>query len=340
MRLPKIAWRANGLRVMILLGALVLVLVLILDLSSSGNRIIVAKSMSVVNFKHFNTQRHRKEPSSETKFVYFVGIEGTGHHLIRDIVSKSPTAKRLDALGLADTHYNLARTNKQLKLQMPLPESLPNNTCASIYTNSTYPLFLELLTSIANKTRNQTVTIPVNCVDRGTFASYPFGPRRHSCFKNPDIDLFYQACNEVGVACEHVYLYRDLYSVIASTTMKRRFNSSVLNAILLYTYILKYLYTALSNHSSKLTACLGVLEPDASNDTVWHPLADLLGWQYQYTEFNVFLNSLYQPPVQMSLQDRKRLIPTELMDEMDALVQAEEKVLSLCPKRSNVVEDV
>lgn len=315
-----------------------LALVLIIELVQTPGKII-AKSSSSVRFKHFTKPLQQEKCLNETKFVFFVGLEGTGHHLIRDIAFKSPTTKQLIALGLDETHYKLAKTNKQLMLKMPAPGTSNDTICNSMSNETTYQLFVDLLTTIASKTSTPSITIPVNCRGRGTFASYPFNIKRRPCFDIPNIDLFYRACNQVGVACEHIYLYRDLYSVIASTTVKRKFNRSVRFSILLYTSILEYLYTAFSNPLSKLTACWGVLDPGATNDTVWHPLADMYGWHNRHAEFDIFLNKLYQPPMEMSLQDRKRLIPAELEDEMEAFVRAQEKVLSLCPSESDGMKD-
>lgn len=190
-------------------------------------------------------------------------------------------------------------------------------------------MFVELMTSIANKTSNDTLTIPVNCISRTIMLSYPFDTTRYPCFTIPNIDLFYQTCQQVGVECQHVLLHRDLYSVIASTTLNRKFNSSVRKAIRLYTFVLKYLYTTLWKHSKHFKFCLGILDAN-SNDTdkVWYPLADMFG--YLREEFDAFLKSDYHTPTPLSRLDRQHLVPFELKEEMEQLQRAQERLLGLC----------
>ena len=86
----------------------------------------------------------------------------------------------------------------------------------------------------------------------------------------PNLDHFYHACDAAGDECKHAYIYRDSYSVLASTVLKRSTNQgiSTLKAIYLYTLLLQIIHSHLQNHLDRTAACIGIYEPTVSADEV------------------------------------------------------------------------
>ena len=81
-------------------------------------------------------------------------------------------------------------------------------------------------------------------------------------------------CDWFCVECKHAYIYRDPYSVLDSTTLKRNHNQlNVLKkAIHLHTPLLQIINSQLQDHSNRTVACRGFFEPTFSVDEVWNPI--------------------------------------------------------------------
>jgi hypothetical protein len=146
----------------------------------------------------------------------------------------------------------------------------------------------------------------------------------------PDIDLFYQACDAANVKCEHVYLYRDPYSVISSTTIKRHFNrNGILQATQLYTSMLDIIYAQLGNHSRRTAGCFGFFDDNSTSVQFWDDVQDMFGGDNP-AEFHEHMKKVYKPPSPLTKKKRKRLVPKEYHLPMESMVRAHENVLRLC----------
>jgi hypothetical protein len=143
------------------------------------------------------------------------------------------------------------------------------------------------------------------------------------------MDLFYQVCDAANVECEHVYLYRDPYSVISSTTIKRPFNKNVPQATKLYTNMLNIIYAQLSNHSSRTAGCFGLFDESSTSVPFWDPLQEMFGGENP-AGFHEHMKQVYKPPSPMTNEKRSALVPKEYDLPMESMMRAHEKVLSLC----------
>ena len=204
-------------------------------------------------------------PKSNVQFVFFIGLKGTGHHLLEQIVRGSPTLTLLKTLRIHpittwDFHTVLfqAYSKNGLWNAHTHPEADKLNI-TQIQDRVVY--FMQKINRKATR-NNCTITFPVNTLNgrEGPVygeVSYPnfFGECRAASY--PNLDVFYDSCDKAGADCRHVYLYRDPYQIISSTTRKRKFNPNVLNAIHMYTSHLKIIASDLQVHSSRTLGCFG-----------------------------------------------------------------------------------
>jgi len=290
----------------------------------------VRRNQSSISIKPDNT-----EGQSSTKFVIFLGLEGTGHHLVTDFTSKSPTTRRLEQLGLIQTQRALSKTLYNRRRANP---GLLNAHCASEGSNKTrlFDTAVGLLQTIANETRPDPLTVAVNCIGQDTTFSYPSGRGREKCFNYPNVELFYHACNQAGVKCEHVYLHRDPYSVLLSTTVKRTFNRTILKALHLYTLLLNIIHAQISSYPNQNAGCLGFFDSNDTQKELWGPVRDIFGWQDRQLEFNTTVQEVFHPPAVMTDEVRMKLVTPESQAAMDSMIRAHESLLSLCREQRSM----
>ena len=327
---------------------------------------------------------------SRVKFIFVIGLEGTGHHLISEIIKASPSTKRLEALqihpfltsqlsislfdyqtfdGLWDAHCKGGMT--QIPSIHPLPtinrdhlrkQSMGREKSGTSQKSSgsqrqlaEIPRYLQrpgntlnvkkrlekVVTTLENikvRTNNETspVTVAVNpwhpteilrSIDVGMM-SYP--NFRGSCRKlnYPNLDTFYQACEIARVDCEHIYIYRDPYSVLQST-IRRGMNTDTVEAIHLYTSHLHIIFSQLHAHSSRTAGCFGLFDENLSTVELWEPLSQLYGWM-DIKAFEGHLETIYRRPTPMTPEQRRNLVPSKLDPVMDSLKQIHRNVMQLC----------
>jgi hypothetical protein len=146
----------------------------------------------------------------------------------------------------------------------------------------------------------------------------------------PDIDLFYHACDVANVECVHVYLYRDPYSVVSSTTIKRHINvKGIPQATRLYTSMLNIIYAQLSLHSSRTAGCFGFFDGNSTSTELWDPLQDMFG-EEDPAGFNNRIKEVYMPPSLMTDKEKRAMFPKQYDLPMESMIRAHENVLKLC----------
>jgi len=326
-----------GKRWLFILFLMCIPLVLQLRFLHSNGNCKTENTTSVVNIKSLWNSESVQDASSflfnnknKTTFVFFVGLEGTGHHLVKELVVHSPTMRRLDTLGLNITHKQLS---KSLFSRAHPENGLMNAHCSDeeIDVKSLQDRVVDLLQTMENATRSP-MYIPVNCMGANGFYSYPVGWR--ACLNYPNLDLFYQACMEANVVCKHVLLYRNPYALLYSTTIKRHYNPTILKAIHLYTTMLNVIYSQLETHGENNTLeCFGLFEDDSN---MWRSLQHLLGWNNDHsTEFMEFVNDVYTPPTLLTFQQQLALVPPELQVYMTSMMRAHDAVVKLCRQQAS-----
>jgi hypothetical protein len=203
--------------------------------------------------------------NSTVRFIFFIGLEGTGHHLLKGIVSQSPAVDRLRQLHI---HYNwtvplqeslhhekykngLFNVHCQQQQQKQQQQQNKQNSIQNMNTTKIQDRVVDILRQInlrASLLEGQSNTIlprrtddrgfthpsriislPVNTLQASSSSGEMSYPNYHGeCRKLnfPKIDLWYQACSKAQVDCYHVYLYRDPYAIFKSTTVHRQHNNN------------------------------------------------------------------------------------------------------------------
>jgi len=302
--------------------------------------------------------------SSPVRFVFAVGLEGTAHHLLRKILKRSPAMEAVNQLDLRKTLRELqdalytGRGLFNLHCGIKVGKKGPD-------VEKTHQYVVGKLREISDAVGNSTsaidkpLSIALNAFG-GHFqmASYPqvdnlskivmiiFHVRRHSLFalslsnaqdndacrmlKYPSLDLLYSACEDAGVDCAHVYLFRDPYAIIKSTTTNRHFNENVLQGIHLYISMLHIVYGQLSRHASRTIGCFGFLEPSVTNEEVWDPIKGIFGWK-DHEKYTKYIGQVYKPPPHvLSNGEQAAIIPENYRVYTNSLVSAHKDVIELC----------
>ena len=287
-----------------------------------------------------------EQRSANGRFIFHIGIEGTGHHLLSGLLPSSPILKGLpqpvlDSLG---------------KLKSLMGPVLSKTDCYSDigHAKDTQKQFdalvkafqeadAHLSKAMSDLTDIQTpIPLPLNAFRRsGNQQSYPMSadPRCRALIF-PDMDMLYAACDAAGVLCSHVYLYRDPYQVVKSSTHKRGFNRNVVEASKLYYTMLNVIFGQLAAHGHGRTmGCWNLLKPqnnslafDEEFSDTWDTMRDLYWGPENKDSFDkAFQDTMHfhDPPNDLEAYQRS-VIPTNQQVMMDSMVSAHERTLELC----------
>jgi hypothetical protein len=266
-------------------------------------------------------------------FIFTMGVEGTGHHFQRALLTKSPAVATLRRTN-ASQYIGAIRIDFLRGLMMPYcSDRSTSSNPINLYRN-----LVESLEKAGALLKNRPISyFPINgnptfIKGDGHEFSYPDDKR---CNRNmyPDIAMLYKACNEARVNCGVLYLYRDPYAVIKSTTLSRKFNHNVAESIHLYTMMLQILYSQLSLAPEKTMACVGLYDDNEPDEDRWYPIRDMYGWNNDHAAFDRFLRSVYQPHEPMTQEDRDGLIPPEYRLHMEGFMNEHERVIDLCRRQ-------
>jgi hypothetical protein len=296
--------------------------------------------------------------TSHVQLVLYVGLEGTGHHLLGQIAKGSPMFQQLKdsrifPVSVQDLHYVLFndQNKKGLWNAHCYDDVEKNSNFNSTDVQSNVVRILKKMERKASEalfvtttnnnyhqesSKKKKITVPVNTMN-GRFGvafgevSYPnfLGPCRSLNY--PSLGIWYDACDKAKVDCRHVYLHRDPYQVIESTTRKRLFNTDVLKAIHMYTSLLKIIASELTTFASRTIGCFGFFENDSSH---WmEPVRKMYGWgDDNKTVFEEFMKQTYRKPQQtiMTEEERNEIVSPTLDVYMKAFLEAHDRVIEIC----------
>lgn len=312
---------------------------------------------------------------SPVRFVFFIGLEGTGHHLLKGIVSQSPAVDRLRQLNI---HYDLT---------IPLQESLHHEK----HKNGLFNVHCQLNQETINATEIQgrvvgllqqinqralmlgkdgtlpegttprrtddggfthpspITALPINTLQASSSSGEMSYPNYHGeCRKLnfPNMDLWYQACQTARVDCQHVYIHRDPYAILKSTTVNRDHNGNhKLAAIHLYTSLQTVILAQLMSWSDQTLGCMGMLDGDDEDDDNnyrrrtengdwWDTMRIIFGWKNAASFDHNVKNKFYKPRRAMSTHEKEELVPLTLQPYMDSWMRVHEQTIQLCQRQA------
>jgi hypothetical protein len=130
-----------------------------------------------------STMGQKTKTKSAAKFIFFIGIEGTGHHLMRAFLKGAPAVQRLSEL---DIHPSLtSQLQKSLFYDTGEKTSVADadqslwfaHCRSSPETNFTmnFDRVVGILRSINDKANDHPITVPVNTLGFGKIRKNPAG---------------------------------------------------------------------------------------------------------------------------------------------------------------------
>jgi hypothetical protein len=283
--------------------------------------------------------------SSPIRFVMFLGLEGTGHHFWQELVKESPVFSRLEELHLFPEMTRkmvgslYSHKTKRHTALWSAPCRWDDTGPVANVTDIEVSL-INLLQSMKNRVQDQikkssdeVVLVPVNLLpgggDKLGMMSYP--SFREPCreLQYPNIHVWYGICDKAGVQCDHVYIFRNPWSVIKSTTINRPINKHVLQAIHLYTTQLQILHSQLLLNPGRVAGCWDY--DTALSPTQWKDEVEPLLHFGEQALYGAALKKIYiKPSVPTTKEEREQVVPNEFQPYMTTMVQLHETVVSTC----------
>ena len=292
------------------------------------------------------TQQQGESPT----FVIFLGLEGVGHHLVRDLLVHSPAMETVGRLGLCtgDEHtldlkklqYSMLSGGRETKTKgglfnphLQYDGGFDSRSLFATIVNALRTISAAVASSISPGAEMMHIPINLNgCGSEDTLPmmSYPTYKGDHRALNTVNLDIYYSACREAGVRCSHAYLYRDPYDVLLSA-QKRGFNEDAVTAMRLYTLELQLLYAQMIQYPSANAGCFGFLDSRVSlffDEYSW--FARLFGWKAEsFMEVYNMINSKANTAMRNEHKPKK-IVKDEWSIIMDAFKLSHERVIDLC----------
>ncbi|KAG7370093.1 hypothetical protein IV203_027839 [Nitzschia inconspicua] len=265
------------------------------------------------------------------EFIFSIGLEGTGHHLMASVIKNSPDLVTMKSWNLLDSVekatvalfnqndlsgiWNMPCNEENMYAKSGrkwyLTRRYQNNEqlVVAFDTVKKHRKLVALLKNIQiiydNKTKSsnhpEPLRVPLNSVGfvkRTGMMSYPNFRSKCDIPPYPVLELLYSACADAGVQCSHVYIHRHPLDVLKSTTVKRPYNSpGMVYASHLYTSLLKVMETQIVRFPDQTRACFGFFDHQGAAE--WQTtLRDMWGWttQNQTDAFDAFIRATYRKP--------------------------------------------
>jgi len=323
-------------------------------------------SLSLLQIPAWTAERYDDSLHSLTledpsiNFVLFLGIEGTGHHFWQDLVKESPMYDDVKAYGLHPTFtktltgslYSHKKSRGKGLWSAPCKwadsDPQPNGTAIRIELVATLQAMKERVVVVVRQNnegdsatkKEKMITFPVNFLATGDdfgVASYPGFLKPCRSLQYPNLDIWYDVCVEANVQCQHVYLYRDPYAVIRSTTDNRNINKDKLEAIHLYTTMLYTLYAQLSIFPDRLAGCWDY-EKAISTDLPYKEVNDILGFPDDKALAHA-IHKVYRPRPGLTEADKRNIVPLDFTVHMNSLSRIHDSVVNLCKHQRAVTNN-
>ena len=271
------------------------------------------------------------------------------------MIKESPLLVRLEDLGLHPTYTKQLMTNLY-RHKKNRAKGLWSATCMWNEENDPMPNITQIEVDLVQTLRginrhalnqrnnhgqirphddNHLVTFPVNLLPGGGnefgVISFPGFLKPCRTLSYPNLDVFYEACEIAGVLCQHVYIYRNPYSVIRSTTQNRQFNKNKLEAIHLYTTQLRILHSQILQFHHKTIGCW---DYDAASSQVQYreEVEAVLNFKGD-SAYNDALQKIFNDPTKrlpLTKNEQTKIVPVELDSYMRSMITMHSIVVRTC----------
>ena len=277
-------------------------------------------------FSQGNDENNYNNNIGGPTFVFVMGIEGSGHHLINSLLAKSPYINIIRKLNMCGKNKELYKLSAEFMdyrnpgLMKPYGARNKNKQKNDyVDFDAHYNKVVELLQTISQKiinndssddksiqhNHNINIAINANSCAAPSMLSYPSFLGIDRSLQNFNMDLFYSACYDANVNCKHMYLYRNPYDILKSTTLNRPFNDNISNGIRLYTSVLQQIHSQMVSYPNRNLGCFGFLDVNGYQSTEdWIRFGNLFGFETNNNTTNDFIHlaKMYakEDPVVMS----------------------------------------
>ncbi len=284
-----------------------------------------AESSGSTNAYYYrNRSQMTYEFNSTVQFIFTVGLEGTGHHLMGSITSESPAVERLNNFSIWNEHVGslqhllFAHPGDQTTLPMGIwnAHCVPEREASTLEDSIVDALNAiegqankmivkngqqrqDTFKSTATLTERTTLPLPLNTAyakHRGRYGQVSYPNFRGKCrpLNYPDLNLLYNACRKAKVDCLQVYIYRHPLEVLNSIS-RRGFGNDDTSTMQMYITNLHVIANQLRLHASRTLGCFGFFSDDPK-DLYWvDAQKDLWAWEDD-TQHRLFMDSVYEKP--------------------------------------------
>jgi hypothetical protein len=104
--------------------------------------------------------QQKTKRKSAAKFIFFIGIEGTGHHLMRAFLKGAPAVQRLSQLSIYPSITS--QLQKSLYDRFAGNSLWPNAKCMETNSTANFDRVVGILRAINDKVSDHPITVPVN----------------------------------------------------------------------------------------------------------------------------------------------------------------------------------
>lgn len=323
---------------------------------------------------------HNKKFNSKIQFVFVVGLEGTGHHLMHNFAKGSPDIQTMEhdwqlmpALDKVHRalfhHYDPKDSLFNAHCAGPRGEG-ENMTTADDRTNvaateanvTKWLMDMEQTAQKHNDTsRTRQFNLPLNThnpiaeerwkkyrvKDGYGQVSYPNFAGECRQLNIPSLDLLYRACDKAQVDCGHVYIYRSPAAILKSTITNRGFHKVLLPAMHMYKLHLKIIEAELMTFPDRTLGCYGLLEPSSVDNSPfapypnwWGDVADLYGYE-SVEAFTAHMNSEPKMKYKKPNVVNNSIVPAHEEPYLHAFEQDHLRAIRLCEKsKAGLIEPI
>lgn len=270
-------------------------------------------------FHYQNRSNMVVEFNSTVQFIFTIGLEGTGHHLMGSITKESPAVKLLNQSGIWDTlvgplqhvlFSDYSTWRKERDVGIWNAHCAPHKKAAELELGVVEKLkgieaqvkkrAMKYIRTVHNFTSDQvTWPLPLNtakALNGGRFGEVSYPNYKGNCrpLNYPDLNLLYNACRKAKVDCFQVYVYRHPFDILKSVS-RRGFAKRNTESMQLYMEHLHVIANQLRMYASKTLGCFGFFSDD-ENDNYWvEAQKDLWAWD-DADEYNKAMQEIYKDP--------------------------------------------
>lgn len=279
------------------------------------------------------------DKNAPVRFVFVAGLEGTGHELSKTLLYNnsgkgSPIIQRLKKLNVVEDMEKLETT---LHRKVWVAHCPKRDAGLEKGYNETIALFQKLQSRFEQE--KQTTLAENKEFTPGTIflgfsqvkVSYPFGYDNCRPLRYPNLDIFDQACQQAGVACEIALLYRDPHAIVHSN-QRRKFDKHLPKAIHLYISMNMILQMQLASFARRTMGCWGLFEMDQSSTL---SMGRALGFDNQH-DWKSYRDSIMRNKPPLTEEERRAIVPEKYRIYMDSLLRSHEDVLEQCRRQEKI----